>query len=94
MLNLKRTLVLAVGGLLASAAISLAVATPAQATGSTCMSYLAGEGFPSDTAIKRACTEGDRIGGKKGEDYCKSALKVRGGIPGDVAAEACARAIR
>jgi hypothetical protein len=93
MSSIKRRLALALSVLLAGAAISLAVASPAQATAGQCVSYLAGKGYTVDTAIKNACLRGDELGGTRGADACKAKLKQRGGISGTHAAVACARAI-
>lgn len=93
MSRFKRTLALAVSGFLVAAAISMSVASPAQASAADCIGYLENVDYRIDTAIEDACDRGGALGGVKGTDYCKGRLKARGGIASIHANTACARAV-
>lgn len=93
MSSFKRALALTFSGLLAGAAIGLAVASPAQATAADCITYLSNMDYGIDAPIRDACNKGDELGGVKGLDYCKGKLKQRGGIAAIHITNACTRAI-
>jgi hypothetical protein len=92
MSSFKRTLALTVSGFLAGAAISISVASPAQASGAQCINYLDNWYYVSN-AVATACTHGDALGGQKGLDYCKGSLKTLGGFTSEHINGACSRAI-
>ncbi|MEV7806758.1 hypothetical protein AB0O28_27800 [Microbispora sp. NPDC088329] len=66
------------------------VASPAEASPSDCLSYLAGAGYPETTAKRMACERaaGGEIGGYV---FCYDVLRETGVSPAH-AAEACDRA--
>ncbi|MEU6431947.1 hypothetical protein ABZ860_39110 [Microbispora sp. NPDC046973] len=74
----------------AATASAVFVASPAQASPSDCLSYLAGAGYPETTAKRMAC-ERAASGEIGGYVFCYDVLRETGVSPAH-AAEACDRA--
>jgi hypothetical protein len=72
-----RRLTLTFSALIAGSAISLAVASPANATAADCRLYLADEGYTVGDGVKAACQKAD-AGGSPGYNSCKSDLRALG----------------
>ncbi|MFI7041172.1 hypothetical protein ACIBI0_31200 [Microbispora rosea] len=81
---------MAVAAAVAATASAVLVASPAQASPSDCLSYLAGAGYPETTAKRMAC-ERAASGEIGGYVFCYDVLRETG-VSAAHAAEACDRA--